>query len=242
MVPLSGLVVLTDGADNSRSPIADELLSLRARQVPVFTVGIGSERFTRDVEVRRVETASTVLKGSTLMADVLVRQRGFSGATVPLMVEDDGRVIATDRDRAAARRRRRAGARQGADDRAPGPRVLTFRIPLQAGEQVTQNNAQQALVRVRDTREKILYVEGEPRYEVRFVRAAVEADSNLQLVVAAAHRGPEVSPAERGRPAGAGQRLSDDARRTLRVPRDHRWAASRPASSRTRSSRCSPTS
>ena len=35
---------------------------------------------------------------------------------------------------------------------------------------------------MRDGREKILYVEGEPRYEMRFIRAAVEADSNLQLV------------------------------------------------------------
>jgi hypothetical protein len=63
-----------------------------------------------------------------------------------------------------------------------GPRSLTFRIPVQPGEQVEQNNAQQALVDVRDTREKILYVEGDPRYEMRFIRAAVAADSNLQLV------------------------------------------------------------
>jgi hypothetical protein len=181
MVPLSGLVVLTDGADNSRAPIADELLSLRAKQVPVFTVGIGSERFFRDIEVRRVETSSTVLKGSTLVADVLVRQRGFNGAKVPLMVEDDGRLIGQseitlppDGDVAPVRVQVRMSS--------PGARLLTFRIPLQTGEQVTQNNAQQALVRVRNAREKILYVEGEPRPEMRFIRAAVEADSNLQLV------------------------------------------------------------
>jgi hypothetical protein len=53
---------------------------------------------------------------------------------------------------------------------------------LQPGEQVEQNNVQQALVEVRDGREKILYVEGEPRYEMRFIRAAVEADSNIQVV------------------------------------------------------------
>ena len=35
---------------------------------------------------------------------------------------------------------------------------------------------------MRDGREKILYVEGEPRSEMRFIRAAVEADSNIQLV------------------------------------------------------------
>ncbi|HEY9228773.1 MAG TPA: hypothetical protein VIP11_19125, partial [Gemmatimonadaceae bacterium] len=63
-----------------------------------------------------------------------------------------------------------------------GARSFTFRIPTQQGEQVEQNNVQQALVQVRDGREKILYVEGEPRPEMRFIRAAVEADSNLQLV------------------------------------------------------------
>ena len=181
MVPLSGLVLLTDGADNSRSPIADELLSLRAKQVPVFAVGVGSERFSRDIEVRRVETASTVLRGSTLVADVLVRQRGFNGVKVPLMVEDDGQLIGQseialppDGDVAPVRVEMKMTT--------PGARLLTFRIPLQSGEQVTQNNSQQALVRVRDAREKILYVEGEPRYEMRFVRAAIAADSNLQLV------------------------------------------------------------
>src|ERR1035437_8019984 len=147
-LPLSGLVVLTDGADNSRTPIADELLSLRAKSVPVFTVGIGAERFAKDIEVRRVETSSTVLKGSTLVADVLVKQRGFSGAKVPLMIEDDGRLIGQseislppDGDVAPVRVEVRMAS--------AGARLLTFRIPLQSGEQVTQNNAQQALVRVR---------------------------------------------------------------------------------------------
>lgn len=181
MVPLSGLVLLSDGADNSRAPVADELLSLRAKQIPVFAVGVGSERFDRDIEVRRVEAAGSVLKGSTLVAEVLVRQRGFGGAKVPLIVEDGGQLIGQseitlppDGDVAPVRVEVKMAA--------AGARALTFRIPVQTGEQVTQNNAQQALVRVRNEREKILYVEGEPRYEMRFVRAAVAADSNLQLV------------------------------------------------------------
>ncbi len=181
-VPLSGLVVLSDGADNSRTPFANELLQLRARSVPVFTVGLGAEQFTRDVEIERVETPRSVLDNSTLVADVLVRQHGYGGRTVPLTVEDGGRVIAqtevtlpADGDVAPVP--------VHALMSTPGPRVLTFRIPVQPGEQVTQNNARTALVTVRSARQKILYVEGAPRYEVRFIRAAVEADSNLQLVV-----------------------------------------------------------
>jgi hypothetical protein len=181
-LPLSGLVLLTDGADNARTPIADELLSLRAKSVPVFTVGIGAERFDRDIEVRRVESAHALLKGSTLMADVLIRQRGFAGARVPLVVEDDGRIVATT-EVVLPRDGEVAPVRVQARMNEAGARTLTFRIPLQPGEQVTQNNAEQSVVRVRDARERILYVEGEPRYEMRFIRAAVEADSNVQLVV-----------------------------------------------------------
>lgn len=180
-VPLSGLVVLTDGADNAHQPIADELLRLRAKQVPVFTVGLGADRFDKDIEIQRVETPRSVLTHSTLVADVLVRQRGFAGARVPLVVEDGGEIVArtevtlpADGDVAPLRV-------HALMDHA-GPRTLTFRIPPQPGEQVTQNNAGQALVDVRASRQKILYVEGEPRYEVRFIRAAVDPDSSLQLV------------------------------------------------------------
>ena len=180
--PISGLVVLTDGADNARAPFGDELLALRAKSVPVFTVGIGAERFDRDIEIQRVEAAHSVLQGGTLVADVLIRQRGYAGAKVPLIVEDNGHIVAQteitlppDGDVTPVKVDVRTAA--------PGARTFTFRIPTQPGEQVAQNNAQQLLVRVRGGREKILYVEGEPRHEMRFIRAAVEADSNLQLVV-----------------------------------------------------------
>src|SRR4029079_7534283 len=52
--PLSGLVVLSDGADNSRRPIGDELLSLRAKSVPIFAVGLGAEKFNKDIESHAV--------------------------------------------------------------------------------------------------------------------------------------------------------------------------------------------
>ena len=181
-VPLSGLVVLTDGADNSRAPISDELLSLRAKSVPIFAVGLGADKFDKDIEIRRVEASHSVLKGGTLVADLLVRQRGYSGDRVPLVVEDNGQIISRDsitlpKDGDVAPIRVTVEAQQA------GARSFTFRIPVQQNEQVEQNNSRQAVVNVRDGREKILYIEGEPRYEMRFIRAAVDADSNLQLIV-----------------------------------------------------------
>ena len=180
-VPLSGLVVLSDGADNSRAPIGDELLSLRAKSVPIFTVGLGADRFEKDIEIRRVEASRSVLKGGTLVAELLIRQRGYAGSKVPVVVEDGGRIVSRD-SIVLPNDGDIAPVRLAVTAREPGARSFTFRIPLQPGEQVEQNNLQQVLVDVRDGREKILYVEGEPRYEMRFIRAAVEADSNIQVV------------------------------------------------------------
>jgi uncharacterized membrane protein len=54
---------------------------------------------------------------------------------------------------------------------------------MQDGERVERNNARDVWVEVRGEREKILYFEGEPRFEVGFTRRAVADDENIQLVV-----------------------------------------------------------
>jgi len=63
-----------------------------------------------------------------------------------------------------------------------GPRLFKFRVAPQDGEVVAQNNAREVLVNVRDARERILYYEGEPRFEMKFIRRAVADDKNLLAV------------------------------------------------------------
>ncbi|MEP7383483.1 MAG: glutamine amidotransferase [Gemmatimonadota bacterium] len=185
-VPTAGVVLLSDGADNSSAtadaePVADQMLSLRARQVPVYTVGIGRERFDRDLEVARVEAPRTLLRNASLFVQVVLMQRGYGGARVPIVVEDSGRIVGTatallPRDGEAVSVRIRIPATE------VGARLLEVKVPLQAGEMIAENNSRSMLVVVRDRREKILYVEGEPRFELKFLRKAVEADGNVQLV------------------------------------------------------------
>ena len=181
-VPLSGLVVVSDGADNADDPLGDALLPLQAAGVPVFTVGLGREEYARDIQLSRVETPRSVLKGAALVVDVVVAQTGYRGQTVTLQVEDEGRIVADqevilpdDGEPTTVR------VRFTASD--AGPRLFSFRIAPEPDEMVTQNNVRHALIVVEDTREKILYFEGEPRWEVKFLRRAVADDENLQLAV-----------------------------------------------------------
>jgi uncharacterized membrane protein len=180
-VPLAGMVLITDGADNSTEAISDTLLDLQSRKVPVHTVGLGRERFTKDIEVSRVEAPRTVLEGSSLVVDVTLSQRGFDGETVRVDVEDDGRIV-NSRDVTLTAEAEATTVRVHFTVSDPGARVFRFKVAVAEGEMVTQNNAREQLIEVEDRREKILYFEGEPRFELKFIRRAVAEDENLQLV------------------------------------------------------------
>jgi uncharacterized membrane protein len=181
-VPLSGLVVVSDGADNDDRALTEALVPLQASGVPVFTVGVGDEAITPDIEMGRVELPRAVLEGSTLMVDVVVTQFGFGERSVPIIVEDDTRILAEETVELGPDGEP-VVARIGFELDRTGSRRIEFRIPTQDGERVDRNNRRTAWVDVRGEREKILYFEGEPRFEVKFMRRAVDEDENLQLVV-----------------------------------------------------------
>ena len=181
-LPLAGLVLVTDGADTSAETLDESLASLKARQIPVFPVGVGQDRFARDIQITRVETPRSTLKGTSLAVDVVVSQTGYAGSTVPLQVEDNGRIVSTQ-DVVMPPDGQSATIRVNFTATDAGARLYTFHVAAQQGEQVTQNNARDALVEVTDTRERVLYMEGEPRPEMKFVRRAVADDPNLSVTI-----------------------------------------------------------
>lgn len=179
--PLAGIVLVTDGADNVGTSLSEPLLSLGAARIPVYPVGLGSERFERDLAIERVELPRSTLRGAVLLGTVALRARGFAGQTVSLAVEDQGRIVAQQQVVIP-----RSGDVLTVPVRIPplepGPRELAISVKPMAGEMVSQDNVAHAVVRVRDRREKVLYVEGTLRPEFAFVRRAASADSNLQVV------------------------------------------------------------
>jgi uncharacterized membrane protein len=133
---------------------------------------------SKDIQVGRVVTPKTALKGTTLMVDVVLSQSGYDGQKVTLDVEDEGTLVSTQQVSLP-----NAGTPASIPVRftvnESGPRVLRFRVSPQPGELVTENNAREALIDVRDRKEKILYFEGEPRYEYKFIRRAIPEGDNL---------------------------------------------------------------
>ena len=94
-LPLAGMVVVSDGAQNVGADSRDTMNEIEARKIPIYTLGVGSPELDRDLQLDEVALARTALPGSLITADVTVRQRGYIGRTARLEAREGSRVLAS---------------------------------------------------------------------------------------------------------------------------------------------------
>jgi len=180
-LPVAGVIVVTDGADNAGGDLGASILGLKARRVPVYTVGVGQERFSRDLSVTSVSAPPSVLAGSTVLIDAAIGVRGAGGEKTTLTVEADGKIVATE-EVTLPRRGDVVRTRLRVPPMPAGSYRLTVRARPITGELVAENNEHSTVLDVRPGPARVLYVEGEPRPEFAFLRRAVAGDSAVQVV------------------------------------------------------------
>jgi uncharacterized membrane protein len=179
-LPIGAVVLVSDGADNSGGVDLDTISEIRRRRVPVNTIGIGKEQLSNDVELDGLELPAKALEGSRLQAQVTLRQNGFGGRKAKLVLTGGGSVLAT-RDITLMDG---AGQTETVEFNAgkAGVKSLEARLDPMPGEDNTGNNRLTRVLSVDNTKRRILYVEGEPRWEYKFLRRAVEDDPAIQIV------------------------------------------------------------
>ncbi|MBT6059321.1 MAG: hypothetical protein HOG51_14880, partial [Gammaproteobacteria bacterium] len=152
-----------------------------ARQIPIFTIGVGQENIPQDIGIVDVSAAKTVLEGSVFSVQVAVNHQGYEGQEVELAIMDGDTSVASEVLTLGA-----PGVTQRYDleltPERPELIVYDLSVELQSDEIIDENNQYSFLV---DNTEKdaldILYLEGHPRNEYKFIRRAVAGDSSLRL-------------------------------------------------------------
>ncbi|MGO9111974.1 MAG: glutamine amidotransferase, partial [Thermoguttaceae bacterium] len=180
-LPVGAVVLLSDGSDNSGGIDRDTITALRSRRIPVHTVGFGREQPAQDVEMDEASVAPRALAQSRLAATVRFHQHGYAGRKAVLRVHDGGTALASQSVTLAG-----DGVAQTENvlfnAGIAGAKTLRFSIDLLPGEENSANNAVTRLVNVESGRRRVLYVEGEPRWEYKFIRRAQTDDHVVQLV------------------------------------------------------------
>ena len=182
-VPLSGVVMFSDGADASGEDITKLAFRMRDRKVPVHTVGIGSPEGIKDIEVVKVDAPRTAEEDFPVEIWATIRRKGYGPREVTLRLRDENRVVKTfnvnlNKERPTRRIRIKFIPRN------PGTQKYVVEIPAETDEAVPQNNNKKFLLKVAPSkRVKILYVEGRLRWEIGLIRRALEKDPNIQLTL-----------------------------------------------------------
>ena len=176
--PLAAVIVASDGADTTGGVTAEELAEIAAFGVPVHTIAVGREHMPEDLELINVAVPQRVLPDSTVAARVAVRHDG-PGET-QLKVYDDDRLLASTPLTLGDGTNTIAYVEFRLTD--VGPHELEFSLDRKEGEQEGRNNRRTKLVEVQDDRYRVLYLEGEPRWEYKFMRRALHDDDDLELV------------------------------------------------------------
>ncbi|HYK36546.1 hypothetical protein [Alloacidobacterium sp.] len=185
-LPIGAILLLSDGGENAtgmgRPEIGlDALQSLRNRRLPVHTVGFGKFESAHDVELEDVSVAANAVANARVTATVSMIQHGYEGQKATLTVRDGNKMLAAREVTLASN-----GVLQTEPffffAGAAGAKNLRFGIEPLPGEENLSNNAIARPILVSDAKRRILYVEGEPRWEFKFIRRAEEDDPTVQLV------------------------------------------------------------
>src|SRR2546429_677069 len=136
---------------------------------------------SHDVEIEDVSIAASVIAESRISATVSLTQRGYAGKKAKLTVRDGAKEIAGREITLAADGRMQAEP-VFFPAGAAGAKSLTFSMETLSGEENLANNTMTRPIVVSDAKRRILYLEGEPRWEYKFIRRAEAEDPTVQLV------------------------------------------------------------
>jgi len=177
---LAAVVLVGDGASTEPAPDADWWNALAAAGVPVHTIGVGEVERLGDIELADVQLPERTPAGATVTARLGIAHPIGTGR-VRLRIERGRTLLHAEDillDEGASFTRR--AVRFVSDD--PGLAQLRFALSADAPDAHPANDAQDRLLLVDERRRRILYVEGEPRWEFKFMRRAVHDDPQLEIV------------------------------------------------------------
>lgn len=181
-LPLTGIVLLSDGAgnqDGDERTLASTLNNLRARNVPVFTVGFGETEMEGDIELVRASASRRVLVGSPVTVELMLRA-GPGRSSVRIDLEENGHKLRSQDF--PVQSGTTSVARFTFTPSSAGIHRYRFTAVAAEDEPVADNNAQELVLEVEDARPRVLHMEGEPRWEYGKLRTAMSEEKNVVLV------------------------------------------------------------
>ncbi|MEZ6241949.1 MAG: hypothetical protein R3B57_02805 [Phycisphaerales bacterium] len=183
--PVSGVVLLSDG--RSAAPVDRSVRRrLESDQIPVFSVPLGSPEPATDLAVRRVEAPEVAFVKDTAPVRVEIERLG-SGEVAP-----GARIEVVDAATGITLAERELGDALSKPDattteltltpkvESVGRRSWVVRLVPGGRDLVPENNEQEVAIELVDRPLRVLYLDGYPRWDARYLRSMLLRESTIR--------------------------------------------------------------
>lgn len=189
--PLAGVLLVTDGnATDIAGPVPD-LTGLP----PVYPVVIGRPGNTRDLSIAQVGVTTSVFEDAPVTIQAEIGTAGFSGEDVRAQLLDRDGTVVDEQSVQTGREASTSPTRFQFKPDQPGLSFYQVRVGTRAdlnpglqtnlataSEATLANNARIVAINREQGPYRILYVSGRPNWEFKFLKRAIQADQEIELV------------------------------------------------------------
>ena len=172
--PLAGVVIVSDGRSIDE-PSRQAVRRLESERVPVVTVALGSAKPVGDLAVRRLDAPRLAFVNDLTPVRVEIERAGGGTMTarVRLIDRDTGRVL-DEKSVEFKEGSRGAGVRTSLASRGETAGVSNWAVEVvpedAGGDLISGNNRVEMTVEMIDRPLRVLYVDGYPRWEQRYLK------------------------------------------------------------------------
>jgi len=175
---VAGTLILTDGGNNLGDDPVNVAEQAKQQGIPVSTLGVGDPTPTRDLAITEVLSDQIVRKDSIAQVFAGLAHRGYEGRVITVTLRRGRETVGTQTVRLGPAARKQTVPFTYTPQQA-GNFSYTVSTAILPNEITGDNNRRPFVQRVITKRLKILYVEGEPRWEYRYLKNAILRDKQI---------------------------------------------------------------
>jgi hypothetical protein len=181
--PPAAIVILTDGITTTGD--ADRLSSasqaLVDKLVPVYAVGVGSEKPARDLELYDMLADEVAFVDDPILFSARLKGHGFGDQDVLVTLREDSssqtlasQLVRVPKDGQPIK------IEISYAPPAPGEFDYTLEVAQQPGDANAANNSETRHVSVREEKVRVLLADSIPRYEYRYLKNVLQREKTVQ--------------------------------------------------------------
>ena len=187
--PIAGIIVITDGQNNSAAPVSHAIAMAENAAIPIFPVGIGDTAMPKNVQVVDLQVPPRVFPGDKFQVRCLLQAFGLEGqsASVQLLSTDEKETepetLEDETNLQLAADGQTTRCQFDVSRQEQGKRRYKICVRPVNGETQQQDNQRSSIVEIIDRKTVVLLMAGGPTREFRFLRNQLYRDKDVTLHV-----------------------------------------------------------